>query len=141
MVPLARYSTVAGIPVPDLIEMGWTTDERIDEIIQRTRGGGAEIVGLLKTGSAYYAPAASAIEMANSYLKDKKRVLPCAACLSGEYGVDGLYVGVPAVIGAGGVERIIEIELQDDERTAFDNSVNAVRGLLDAVKEIEPNLA
>ncbi|MCH8201562.1 MAG: malate dehydrogenase [Proteobacteria bacterium] len=141
MVPLARYSAVAGIPVPDLVKMGWTTEERIDEIIQRTRDGGAEIVGLLKTGSAYYAPAAAAIQMAESYLKDKKRLLPCAAYLSGQYGVDGLYVGVPAVIGAGGIERIVEVELQGEEETGFRNSITAVEGLIEAVKEIEPGLA
>ena len=141
MVPLARYSAVAGIPVPDLVKMGWTTEERIDEIIQRTRDGGAEIVGLLKTGSAYYAPAAAAIQMAESYLKDKKRLLPCAAYLSGQYGVDGLYVGVPAVIGAGGIERIVEVELQGEEETGFRNSITAVEGLIKTVKEIEPGLA
>ena len=141
MVPLARYSAVAGIPVPDLVKMGWTTEERISEIIQRTRDGGAEIVGLLKTGSAYYAPAAAAIQMAESYLKDKKRLLPCAAYLSGQYGVDGLYVGVPAVIGAGGIERIVEVELQGEEETGFRNSITAVEGLIAAVKEIEPGLA
>ena len=141
MVPLPRYSTVGGIPLPDLIEMGWTTDARLEEIIQRTRDGGAEIVGLLKTGSAFYAPASAAIEMAESYLKDKRRLLPCAAWLDGQYGVDGLYVGVPAVIGANGVERVVEIRLDDGEKTAFDNSVAAVRGLVDAVKRIEPSLA
>ncbi len=133
MVPLARYSTVAGIPLPDMVKMGWTTQERLDAIMQRTRDGGAEIVGLLKTGSAFYAPAAAAITMAESYLKDKKRVLPCAAHLTGQYGVDDLYVGVPVVIGAGGVEKIIEVELQADERAGFDNSVNAVRGLVDSI--------
>ncbi len=134
MVPLVRYSTVAGIPVPDLVRMGWTTRERIDAIVQRTRDGGAEIVGLLKAGSAFYAPASSAIAMAESYLKDQKRVLPCAAYLSGQYGVDGLYVGVPVIIGAGGVERIVEIELSAEEKTAFDRSVAAVRSLCDAVQ-------
>ncbi|MFQ5958876.1 MAG: malate dehydrogenase, partial [Alphaproteobacteria bacterium] len=134
MVPLARYSTVAGIPLPDLVKMGWTTQERLDAIIQRTRDGGAEIIGLLKTGSAFYAPAAAAIQMAEAYLKDKKRVLPCAAHLGGEYGVDGLYVGVPVVIGAGGVERVVEIELDADETAMFDQSVAAVRGLVEAVK-------
>src|SRR5207342_425016 len=109
MVPLLRYSTVAGIPLPDLVKMGWTSQARIDEIVDRTRNGGAEIVGLLGNGSAFYAPAASAIAMAESYLRDKKRVLPCAALLNGEYGVKGLYVGVPAVIGSKGVERIVEI--------------------------------
>jgi len=134
MVPLVRYSTVAGIPLPDLVKMGWTTQDKLDAIVQRTRDGGAEIVGLLKTGSAFYAPAASAIAMAESFLKDKKRVLPCAAQLSGQYGVDGLYVGVPVVIGAGGVERIVEIELDPAERAAFDKSVAAVKGLCDAVQ-------
>ncbi|MFX4220168.1 MAG: malate dehydrogenase [Thalassobaculum sp.] len=129
MVPLIRYSTVAGIPVPDLIKMGWSTQEKIDQIVQRTRDGGAEIVGLLKTGSAFYAPASSAIVMAESYLKDKKRVLPCAAYVDGQYGLNGLYVGVPVVLGADGVEKIVEIELNDDEKTMFDNSVNAVKTL------------
>ena len=136
MVPLKRYSTVAGIPVPDLIKMGWSTQEKIDQIIQRTRDGGAEIVGLLKTGSAFYAPASSAIQMAESYIRDKKRVLPCAAYCDGQYGLDGLYVGVPAVIGAGGIERIVEIELNADEKKMFDNSVNAVRSLVDVVANL-----
>ena len=136
MVPLERYSTVAGIPVPDLIKMGWSTQEKIDQIIQRTRDGGAEIVGLLKTGSAFYAPASSAIQMAESYIRDKKRVLPCAAYCDGQYGLDGLYVGVPAVIGAGGIERIVEIELNADEKKMFDNSVNAVRSLVDFVANL-----
>ncbi|MFD1704861.1 malate dehydrogenase [Methylopila henanensis] len=140
MVPLTRYSTVAGIPLPDLVKLGWTTQERLDQIVQRTRDGGAEIVGLLKTGSAFYAPAASAIAMAESYLKDKKRVLPCAAYLTGQYGVDGIYVGVPVVIGAAGVERIIEIELAGDEKAGFDKSVGAVKGLIDVCKGIAPNL-
>lgn len=134
MVPSIRYSTVAGIPVPDLIKMGWTTQEKIDQIVQRTRDGGAEIVALLKTGSAFYAPAASAIAMAESYLKDQKRVMPVAAYLSGQYGVDGLYVGVPVVLGAGGVERIVEINLDESEKANFDNSVAAVRGLVEAAK-------
>ena len=134
MVPSIRYSTVAGIPVPDLIKMGWTTQEKIDEIVQRTRDGGAEIVALLKTGSAFYAPAASAVAMAESYLKDQKRVMPVAAYLSGEYGVDGIYVGVPVVLGAGGVERIVEINLDESEKANFENSVAAVRGLVDATK-------
>ena len=134
MVPLVRYSTVAGIPLPDLVAMGWTTQARLDAIVQRTRDGGAEIVGLLKTGSAFYAPAASAIAMAESYLKDQKRVLPCAAHLAGQYGVHGLYVGVPVVIGAKGVERIVEIALDPAEKAAFDKSVAAVRSLCDAVK-------
>jgi malate dehydrogenase len=134
MVPLVRYSTVAGIPLPDLVKMGWTTQERLDAIVQRTRDGGAEIVNLLKTGSAFYAPAASAISMAESYLKDQKRVLPCAAHLTGQYGVSDLYVGVPVVIGAGGVERIVEIELDAGEKSAFDKSVESVKGLCAAVK-------
>jgi malate dehydrogenase len=141
MVPLPRYSTVAGIPLPDLVAMKWTTQKRIDEIVQRTRDGGAEIVGLLKTGSAFYAPASAAIAMAESYLKDKKRVLPCAAHLKGEYGVDDLYVGVPVVIGAGGVERIVEIKLDNDEKNQFKNSIKAVQGLMDAARKIAPDLA
>ena len=140
MVPLARYSTVAGIPLTDLVTMGWLTAERLEEIIQRTRDGGAEIVGLLKTGSAYYAPAASAIEMAEAYLKDKKRVLPCAAHLTGQYGVKDMYVGVPTVIGAGGVERIIEIDLNKAEKEAFDKSVASVAGLCEACIGIAPSL-
>ncbi|HUI18423.1 MAG TPA: malate dehydrogenase [Alphaproteobacteria bacterium] len=134
MVPLVRYSTVAGIPLPDLVKMGWLSQERLDKIVQRTRDGGAEIISLLKTGSAFYAPAASAIAMAESYLKDKKRLLPCAAMLDGEYGVKGLYVGVPVVIGAGGVERIVEIELTKPEREMFDKSVAAVKVLVEAAK-------
>jgi malate dehydrogenase len=141
MVPLTRYSTVAGIPVPDLIKMGWTTQARIDEIVKRTANGGAEIVNLLKTGSAFYAPAASAIAMAESYLRDKKRVLPCAAHLNGEYGIKDLYVGVPVVIGAKGVERIVEIELGGTERSAFEKSASAVQSLVEACKKIAPNLA
>jgi malate dehydrogenase len=140
MVPLPRYSAVAGIPLPDLIKMGWTTQARIDEIVERTRNGGAEIVNLLKTGSAFYAPAASAIAMAESYLRDKKRVLPCAAWLNGEYGVKDLYVGVPVVIGAKGVERIVEIELGGAERAMFEKSVASVQTLVDACKQIAPNL-
>ena len=140
MVPLTRYSTVAGIPLPDLVKMGWCTAERLEEIVQRTRDGGAEIVGLLKTGSAFYAPASSAIAMAESYLKDKKRVLPCAAALDGQYGLKDTYVGVPVVIGAGGVERIIEIDLQGDEKANFDKSVGSVAGLVDACKKIQPAL-
>ncbi|ODN72268.1 malate dehydrogenase [Methylobrevis pamukkalensis] len=141
MVPLARYSTVAGIPLPDLVKMGWTTQDKLDRIIQRTRDGGAEIVGLLKTGSAFYAPASSAIAMAESYLKDKKRVLPCAAHLSGQYGLTDMYVGVPIVIGAGGVEKVIEIDLQGEEKAGFDKSVGSVTGLMDACKAIKPELA
>ncbi|MSP81850.1 MAG: malate dehydrogenase [Alphaproteobacteria bacterium] len=133
MVPLTRYSTVAGIPLPDLVKMKWTTQEKLDQIVQRTRNGGAEIVGLLKTGSAFYAPAMSAIEMAESYLRDKKRVLACAAYLDGQYGVKGLYVGVPVVIGAGGVERIVEIPLLPAEKIEFDKSVASVRALVDAM--------
>ena len=136
MVPLARYSTVAGIPLPDLVKMGWTTKPRLDAIVQRTRNGGAEIVGLLKTGSAFYAPASSAIQMAEAYLRDKKRLLPCAAHLKGQYGVRNLYVGVPAVIGAGGVERIVEIELNRTERKMFDHSVDSVKGLVAACKRL-----
>ena len=136
MVPLVRYSTVAGIPLPDLVKMGWTTCERLDKIVQRTRDGGGEIVGLLKTGSAFYAPASSAIQMAEAYLHDKKRVLPCAAWLDGQYGVKDLYVGVPVVIGAGGVERIVEISLDSDEKAAFDKSVDAVRELIGVVKQM-----
>ncbi len=136
MVPLVRYSAVAGIPVPDLVKMGWATQDKIDAIVQRTRDGGAEIVGLLKTGSAFYAPAAAAIQMAESYLKDKKRLLPCAAYLSGEYGVDGIYVGVPVIIGAGGVERIVEIELNAEEKAMFDHSVGAVRGLVEVTEKM-----
>ncbi|MCW5752584.1 MAG: malate dehydrogenase, partial [Alphaproteobacteria bacterium] len=141
MVPLVRYSTVAGIPLPDLVKRGWTSQAKLDAIVQRTRDGGAEIVNLLKTGSAYYAPAASAIAMAESYLKDKRRVLPCAAHLNGEYGVKDLYVGVPVVIGAGGVERVVEIDLNADEKAMFDKSVAAVRGLVDACLKIDPKLA
>jgi malate dehydrogenase len=140
MVPLIRYSTVAGIPLPDLIKMGWTTQERVDAIVQRTRDGGAEIVNLLKTGSAYYAPASSAIAMAESYLKDKKRVLPCAAHLNGEYGLRNIYVGVPVVLGAKGVERVVEIEFDKAERAMFDKSVAAVQGLIDACVKIAPDL-
>jgi malate dehydrogenase len=133
MVPLLRYSTIAGIPLPDLVEMGWTTQEKMDEIVQRTRDGGAEIVNLLKTGSAFYAPAASAIAMTESFLRDKRRVLPCAAKLTGEYGVDGLYIGVPVVIGKNGVEKVIEIKLNDNEQEMFDSSVEHVRGLVGAL--------
>ncbi len=136
MVPLTRYSTVAGIPVPDLVKMGWTTQEKMDAICARTANGGGEIVKLLEKGSAFYAPAASAIAMAEAYLKDKKRVLPCAAWLTGQYGVKDMYVGVPVVIGAGGVERIVEIELNADEQAAFDKSCGAVRELIDASKKL-----
>jgi malate dehydrogenase len=140
MVPLPRYSTVAGIPLPDLVKMKWTTQAHIDEIVDRTRNGGAEIVNLLKTGSAFYAPAASAIAMAESYLLDKKRVLPCAAWLNGEYGIKDLYVGVPTVIGAKGVERIVEIDLTTAERDAFEKSAASVQTLVDACKKIAPDL-
>ena len=141
MVPLVRYSTVAGIPLPDLIDMGWTTQEKMDAIVQRTRDGGAEIVGLLGNGSAFYAPATSAIEMAEAYLKDQKRVLPCAAYVDGNYGLDGFYVGVPTVIGAEGVERVVEIKMNKDEQDMFDKSINAVKGLVSACKEIDNSLA
>ena len=141
MVPVVEYSTVAGIPIPDLIKMGWSTQDKIDAIVKRTRGGGGEIVQLLKTGSAFYAPATSAIAMAESFLKDKKRVLPAAANLTGQYGVDNLYVGVPVVIGAGGVERIVEIELKGDAKQNFQVSVDAVKELLAACKQIDGSLA
>jgi malate dehydrogenase len=141
MVPSVRYSTVAGIPLPDLIKMGWTTQERLDAMVERTRKGGGEIVNLLKTGSAFYAPAASAIAMAESYLKDQRRVLPCAAQLTGQYGVTGMYVGVPVVIGAGGVERIVEIELDAAEKAMFAKSVASVKTLVDACKTINPAFA
>jgi malate dehydrogenase len=140
MVPLVRYSTVAGIPLPDLVKMGWTTEKRMDEIVTRTRNGGAEIVNLLKTGSAFYAPAASAIAMAESYLKDKKRVLPSAAYINGEYGVKDLYVGVPVVIGAKGVERVVEIEMTSAERDMFNKSAESVQTLVEACKKIAPDL-
>src|SRR3954466_5069862 len=141
MVPLTKYSTVAGIPLPDLVKMGWTSQARIDEIVDRTRNGGAEIVNLLKTGSAFYAPAASAIAMAESYLRDKKRVLPCAAHLTGQYGITDMFVGVPIVIGAGGVERIVEVSFSGDEKGMFEKSVASVQGLVDACKQINPALA
>ena len=141
MVPLTRYSTVAGIPLPDLVAMGWTTQEKLDAIVQRTRDGGAEIVGLLKTGSAFYAPAASAIEMAEAYLKDQKRLLPCAAYVDGAFGLNGMYVGVPTIIGAGGIERIVDIKLAKDEQAMFDKSVDAVKGLVKACKAIDGALA
>ena len=137
MVPLVRYSTVARIPLPDLVKQGWTTQARVDAIVQRTRDGGAEIVGLLKTGSAFYAPAAAAVQMAESYLLDKKRVLPCAAYLDGQYGVKSLYVGVPVVLGAGGVERVVEIELGKAEQALFDKSVAAVQGLIEEVRKLQ----
>jgi malate dehydrogenase len=141
MVPSVRYSTVAGIPLPDIVKMGWTTEARLDAIIARTRKGGGEIVSLLKTGSAYYAPAASAIAMAESYLKDKRRVFACAVKLNGEYGVHDLYVGVPVVIGANGVEKIVEVALDPSERQMFQKSVSSVRELVEACKAINPLLA
>ena len=140
MVPLTRYSTVAGIPLPDLVAMGWTTQDKLDAIVQRTRDGGAEIVGLLKTGSAFYAPAASAIEMAEAYLKDQKRLLPCAAYVDGAYGLNGMYVGVPTILGAGGVERVVDIKLNADEQAMMDKSIDAVKGLVAACKAIDPSL-
>jgi len=141
MVPLTRFSTVAGIPLTELVKMGWIKQERLDQIVQRTRDGGAEIVGLLKTGSAYYAPATSAIAMAESYLKDKKRILPCAAHCNGEFGLKDIYVGVPCVIGAGGVEKVISLNLLPDEQAMLTKSVDSVRGLIDACKKLEPKLA
>ena len=140
MVPLTRYSTIAGIPLPDLVEMGWTTSEKLETIIQRTRDGGAEIVGLLKTGSAFYAPATAAIEMAEAYLKDQKRVLPCAAYVENAYGLDGTYVGVPTIIGSSGIEKIINIKLDKEEKAMFDKSVEAVNGLIEACKNIDNSL-
>ena len=141
MVPLVRYSTVAGVPLPDLVKLGWTTQEKLDAMVERTRKGGGEIVNLLKTGSAFYAPAASAIAMAESYVKDKKRVLPCAAHLSGQYGIDGLFIGVPIVIGENGVERVLEVEFNADEKAMFDKSVASVKGLIEACKSINGALA
>jgi malate dehydrogenase len=141
MVPLVRYSTVGGIPLPDLVKMGWIRQDRLEQIVDRTRKGGGEIVALLKTGSAFYAPAASAIAMAESYLKDKKRVLPCAAYLNGEYGVKGLYIGVPVIIGSGGAERVVEIDLNSAERTMLMKSIESVKGLVDACVKINPQLA
>ncbi len=141
MVPMVRHSTVGGLPLPELVKQGWMTQDELDGIVKRTRGGGGEIVALLKTGSAYYAPAESAIAMAVSYLKDKKRVLPCAAFLTGQYGLKDMYVGVPVVIGAGGVERIVEFETNDDEKAMFAKSVDSVKGLMEACKGIDPSLA
>jgi malate dehydrogenase len=141
MVPSVRYSTVAGIPLPDLVKMGWTTQEKIDGIVKRTRGGGGEIVNLLKTGSAFYAPASSAIAMAESFLRDKRRVLPCAAYLDGQYGVKNMYVGVPVIIGANGVEKIVEISLDAAETEMFATSVKSVQTLVDACKTINPSFA
>ncbi len=140
MVPLVRYSTVAGIPLPDIVRMGWMRQERLDEIVERTRKGGGEIVALLKTGSAYYAPASAAIQMTESYLKDQKRILPCAVYLNGEYGVKGLYIGVPAIVGAGGAERVVEIDLNGAERKMFIKSVESVKGLVDTCIKIAPQL-
>jgi len=140
MVPLVRYSTVAGVPLPDLVKMGWTSQEKLDAMVERTRKGGGEIVNLLKTGSAFYAPAASAIAMAESYLKDKKRVLPCAAYLNGQYGVKDMFVGVPIVIGENGVERIVEVSFSADEKAMFEKSIASVQGLVDACKQINPAL-
>ncbi len=140
MVPMPRFSTVAGVPLPELVKMGWITQERLDSIIQRTRDGGAEIIGLLKTGSAFYAPASSALEMAESYLKDEKRVLPVAAYVDGPYGIHDLYVGVPAVIGAGGVERIVELQLTAEEQAALDKSASSVKTLIDACRKLDPRL-
>jgi malate dehydrogenase len=141
MVPMPRFSTVAGIPLPEMVKMGWLSQERLDKIVQRTRDGGAEIVGLLKTGSAFYAPATAAIAMAESYLRDRKRVLPCAAHLDGAYGIDDLYVGVPVVIGEKGVERIVELDLTAEEKAALAKSAGSVRTLIDACKKLEPKLA
>ena len=141
MVPLVRYSTVAGIPIPDLVKMGWITNKKLESIVQRTRDGGAEIVSLLKTGSAFYAPAASAISMVESYLYDKRRILPCAAYLNGEYGVKGLYVGVPVVIGSKGVEKIVEIKLNPVEKSMFNKSVRAVGSLVSSVKKIDKKIS
>jgi malate dehydrogenase len=140
MVPMVRHSTVGGLPLPELVKQGWMTQDELDGIVKRTRGGGGEIVALLKTGSAYYAPAESAIAMANSYLKDKKRVLPCAAWLTGEYGLKDLYVGVPVVIGAGGAEKVIEFETNAEEKAMFAASVASVQGLIEACKQIDPSL-
>ena len=141
MVPLTRYSAVGGIPLPDLVKLGWTTQEKLDAIVQRTRDGGAEIVGLLKTGSAFYAPAASAITMAESYLKDQRRLLPCAAYVDGAYGLDGMYVGVPCIVGENGIEKVVEINLDKAEKAMLDKSIEAVQGLVEACKGIDQTLA
>ncbi|MBI5942423.1 MAG: malate dehydrogenase [Caulobacterales bacterium] len=141
MVPMVRHSTVGGLPLPELVKQGWMTQDELDGIVKRTRGGGGEIVALLKTGSAYYAPAESAIAMAGSYLKDKKRVLPCAAWLTGQYGLKDLYVGVPVVIGAGGAEKVVEFETNAEEKAMFAASVASVQGLIEACKAIDPSLA
>ena len=140
MVPMVRHSTVGGLPLPELVKQGALTQEELDGIVKRTRGGGGEIVALLKTGSAFYAPAESAIAMATSYIKDKKRVLPCATFLTGQYGLEGLYVGVPVVIGAGGAERVIEFETNDEEKAMFAKSVESVQGLMEACKAIDGTL-
>jgi malate dehydrogenase len=140
MVPMPRFSTVAGIALPELVKMGWISQDRLDQIVTRTANGGAEIVGLLKTGSAYYAPATSAIQMAESYLKDQKRVLPCAVHVDGAYGIKDLYVGLPVVIGEKGVERIVELNLTDDEKSGLNKSADAVRGLIEACRKLEPSL-
>jgi malate dehydrogenase len=141
MVPMPRFSTVAGIALPELVKMGWIKQDRLDQIVTRTANGGAEIVGLLKTGSAYYAPATSAIQMAESYLKDQKRVLPCAVHVDGAYGIKDLYVGLPCVIGEKGVERVVELNLTDDEKAGLNKSADSVRGLIEACKKLEPKLA
>jgi malate dehydrogenase len=141
MVPMPRFSTIAGIPLPEIVKMGWISQERLDQIVQRTRDGGAEIVGLLKTGSAFYAPAAAAIAMAESYLRDRKRVLPCAAYVDGPYAIKGLYVGVPVVIGEKGVERVVELDLTAEERAALGKSTDSVKVLIEACKKLEPKLA
>ncbi len=141
MVPLVRYSTIAGVPLPDMIKLGWSTQEKLDAMVERTRKGGGEIVNLLKTGSAFYAPASSAIAMAESYLRDKRRVLPCAAHLDGQYGIDGLFIGVPVVIGAGGVEKVLEVEFNGDEKAMFEKSVSSVKGLIEACKGVDASLA
>jgi malate dehydrogenase len=141
MVPMPRFSTVAGISLPELVKMGWIKQDRLDQIVTRTANGGAEIVGLLKTGSAYYAPATSAIQMAESYLKDQKRVLPCAVHVNGAYGIKDLYVGLPCVIGEKGVERVVELNLTDDEKAGLSKSADSVKGLIEACKKLEPKLA
>src|SRR6195952_1681050 len=141
MVPLVRYSTVAGVPLPDLVKLGWTTQEKLDAMVDRTRKGGGEIVNLLKTGSGFYAPGSPALALGERYLRDKKRVLPCAAHLSGQYGIDGLFIGVPIVIGAGGVERVLEVEFNADEKAMFDKSVSSVKGLIEACKGVNSALA
>ncbi|MBS0234276.1 MAG: malate dehydrogenase [Proteobacteria bacterium] len=141
MVPMVRYSTIGGVPLPDCVKLGMFSQEALDAMIKRTRGGGGEIVALLGTGSAFYAPAASAIAMAESYLKDKKRMLPCAACLKGEYGLKDTYVGVPVIIGAGGVEKVVELEMDESEKAMFAKSVASVQGLIEACKKLSPALA